>query len=245
MNIEYLDKNQLLIRNIVVDYSTNQTILEPIQGVSSVKITIAETSDGKASKNVRLSVRGCFGIQPQSTTTVRPRIATTTSTPCHNLNLMSNKPVATQVIAYIAGTNPISSSIFDYFNSSTSISYAKTSPTFIIVFKSNIYVELKSILITNNQTNVQKYKIDLIDHDQTILQTMVIDNQQNPSNVQFDVPIAALQITYLETVDGQTPRNIILNIDGCFGINLGVTTEATTTKRPVILTTRTNNFILF
>lgn len=131
---------------------------------------------------------------------------------------MSNQPVAHQVIAHIAGTNPISSSIFDYFNSSTSIAYAKSSPTFIIVFKRNIYVELKSISILNEQTNVRKYQIDFIDHDQTILQTIIIDKQQNQSKLNFDMPIGALQIKYLET------------IDGCFGINLDILPETTTTK---------------
>jgi len=235
IKIEYLDKNQLLINKILIDYSNNQTIIEPIQDVGSIKITIEETFDKKSPKNIRLSIRGCFGIQPPSTTTtIRPTISTTTPTPCHNLNLMSNKNIAKKVIAYISGTNPISSSIFDYFNSSTSISYTTSSPIFIIVFKSNIYVELKSILITNQQTNIRKYKIDLIDYDRTILQTIIIDNQQKQSNVNFQVPIGALQITYLETTDGQTPRNIILNIDGCFGITPEITT---TTQPPPILTT--------
>ena len=127
-----------------MDYSNNQTAIEPIEGVGSVKITIIETSDKKPARNIRLSIRGCFGLQPQSTTTVAPRTSTTPSTLCHHLNLMSNQPVAHQVIAHIGGTNPISSS--------TSIAYAKSSPTFIIVFKRNIYVELKSISILNEQT---------------------------------------------------------------------------------------------
>lgn len=149
---------------------------------------------------------------------------------------MSNKPVATQVIAYIAGTNPISSSsIFDYFNSSTSITYTTSSPTFIIVFKWNIYVELKSILITNQQTNIRKYKIDLIDYDRTILQTIIVDNNQ--SNLNMYTSINAIQITYLETTDGQPPRNILLNISGCFAINPEITTSTTTTQRPSIITT--------
>jgi hypothetical protein len=160
---------------------------------------------------------------------------------------MTNKLVVSKVVAYIAGTTPISSSVFDYFNSSTSISYTNSSPTFIIVFKSNIYVELKSISITNKQTNVRKYMIDLIDTDQTILQTIIIDKQSKQLNVSFYVPVAALQITYLETTDGQTPQNISLSIDGCFGIDLSppkkVTTEITTTQRPLKLTTRKYRFI--
>jgi hypothetical protein len=162
---------------------------------------------------------------------------------------MSNKPASTKAIAYIAGTNPVTSSILDYFNSSTSISYTKSRPTFIIVFKSNIYVELKSILITDQETNVRKYKIDLIDTDRTILQTITIDRQKKHSDINFYVPIAAIQITYLETTDGQSPRNIVLNIDGCFGINLSPptkeTTEMTTTRRPPKLTTRKYKFICF
>lgn len=78
IKIEYLDKNQLLIRKIFVDYSNKQTIMEPVQDVGSVKITIEETYDKKPAKHVRLSIRGCFGIQTHSTTTGRPGIATTT-----------------------------------------------------------------------------------------------------------------------------------------------------------------------
>jgi hypothetical protein len=80
IQIEYLDKNQLLIRKIFIDYSNNQTIIEPIENVGSIKITIQETFDKKSAKNVRLSIRGCFGIQPSSTTTtIQPTISTTPS----------------------------------------------------------------------------------------------------------------------------------------------------------------------
>ncbi len=69
-----------------------------------------------------------------------------------------------------------------------------------------------------NRQNVRKYQIDFIDHDETILQTIIIDKQQNQSKLNFDMPIGALQIKYLET------------IDGCFGINLDILPETTTTK---------------
>jgi hypothetical protein len=78
IKIEYLDKNHLLIQKIFVDYSNKQTIMEPVQDVGSIKITIEETYDKKSAKKVRLSIRGCFGIQPPSTTTKRPGISTTT-----------------------------------------------------------------------------------------------------------------------------------------------------------------------
>lgn len=236
LRIEYLDENHLLIRNLTIDYSTNQLSNAPVIGVGSIKFTIEETFDGKSAKNIRLSIRGCFGIEPVSTTTtVRPTIPIT-STPCHNVNLMSNKHVATQAVAYIAGTNPSSSSISDYFDGQTLISYSTNSPTFIIVFKNNIYVDLKSISLIDNDTNVRLYQIDLIDFDQTILQTILVDRQQNQSNLHFDFPIGALKITYLQTIDGQTPKNILLNIDGCFGINLGATTKPPTSTRPPIVT---------
>ena len=78
IKIEYLDENQLLIRKILVDYSIHPTMIEPIHDVGSIKITIEETYDGKSPKNVHLSIRGCFGIQPPSTTTGPPKISTTT-----------------------------------------------------------------------------------------------------------------------------------------------------------------------
>jgi hypothetical protein len=91
IKIEYLDKNQLVIRKLFVDYSTKQTIMEPVQDVGSVKITIVETYDKKSAKHVRLSVRGCFGIQPRSTTTGRPRIsAITPSNTLKNISFIFN-----------------------------------------------------------------------------------------------------------------------------------------------------------
>ena len=238
IEIDYLDENQLLIRQTFINYSKEQTPIEPIAGVSSLKFTIIETVDGKPATNIRLSVRGCFGRQPSTTTTTTPSppsISTTPGTPCHHLDLMSDRSVARQTIAFVAGTNPISSSIFDYFNTSTSVSYATVSATFLIIFKRNIYVELKSISITNSQTNVLKYQIDLIDHDQTILQSIVIDNS---STTNFDISIGALQITYLETTDGQPARNILLSIDGCFAINPEISEETTTTTSPPVTTMR-------
>ena len=156
--------------------------------------------------------------------------------------MLSNRHVATQVIKYIAGTNSIFSSILDYLNSTASISYSKSYPTFIIVFKSNIYVDLKSISIINKETNVREYKIDLIDHDRTILQTVNIDTQQKQPTINFHAPISALQITYLTTIDDKAPRNIRLSIDGCFGFNPSPsTTESAqtvlTTPQPPLLTT--------
>lgn len=157
---------------------------------------------------------------------------------------MSNKPATNKIIAHIAGTNPKSSSIFDYFHSSKSISYSVSNPTLVIVFKSNIYVELKSIAITNNATNVLEYKIDLIDYDRTILQTIMMSKQSQQPNISFYVPIGALQITYLKTIDGQSPRNIKLSIDGCFGINPFpvISTAPTTTLKT---TTRKCRFIYY
>ena len=240
IEIHYLDENHLLLQQILIDYSKELNSIEPIEGVSSLKITIIETIDGQPAKNIGLFVRGCFGRYPQTTTTTPspPMISTTPGTPCHHLNLMSNRSTARQVIAYVAGTNPKSSSIFDYFNPSTSISYGNSSATLIIVFKRNVYAELKSISITNTKTNVKTYQIDLIDHDQTILQSYIIET--NSSKAVFDIPIGALQITYLQTTDGQPPSNIILNIDGCFGINPNIPAEetTTTTQPPSLITTR-------
>lgn len=81
IKIEYLDKNQILLRELSVDYSQEQKLMEPIQNVSAIKITIEETYDGKPAKNIRLSVKGCFAIslRPTTITTIKPMISTTTS----------------------------------------------------------------------------------------------------------------------------------------------------------------------
>lgn len=91
IKIEYLDENQLLIQKLLIDYSTNQKLIEPIQGVSSIKITIQETFDGKPANNIRFSIRGCFGIQPPPrTTTARPGISSTTPSKVSQINLLNN-----------------------------------------------------------------------------------------------------------------------------------------------------------
>ena len=79
LRIDYLDDNQLLIRTFHLDYSTNQTRLQPMDDINAVKITVEETFDGKAAENVRLTVQGCFGIQRSTATTTQP--TTSTSTP--------------------------------------------------------------------------------------------------------------------------------------------------------------------
>lgn len=239
VEIKYLDENHLLLRQIFIDYSKESTPIQPIEGVSSIKVTIIDTTNGQPVKNVRLFARGCFGRYPQTTTTTPspPMISTTPGTPCRHLDLMSNRSTARQIIAYIAGTNPISSSIFDYFNSSTPISYDNSSAKLVIVFKKNVYAELKSISVTGIKANLKTYQIDLINHDQTILETRIIGN--NSLQAIFDTPIGALQITYLETTDGQPLSNILLNIDGCFGINPNIPSEeiTTTTQPPAITST--------
>jgi hypothetical protein len=255
IRVDYIDENQLLIRTQSIDYSTNQTRTMPVEDVSALKITIEETYDGRAAENVRLTVRGCFGIRRRSATSSTVSTTTTTATttpskktqrsflrdyrshafrlaPCHHINLMSNRTLAAKIVAYVAGTNPISSSIFDYFQSSTMVSYNETRPTLIVLFKSNIYVDLKSISLTNNQSNVREYQIDLFDQNRTIVQTIVFNQQLKQSIDDYHVPISALQITYLNTIDGQSPRNIQLNIVGCFGIDPSMPIE-TTTSRPI------------
>ena len=67
------------MRKIFIDYSNNQTIIEPIQNIGSIKITIEETYDGKSAKNSssfnkRLVL--VFNLLQQQQ--VQPQISTTT-----------------------------------------------------------------------------------------------------------------------------------------------------------------------
>ena len=243
MRIDYLDANQLRVREVTIDYSSNRTETEPIQDIAAIRFTIEETYDGQPAENVRLSVRGCFGIPPPSTTTGIPTgVSSTTPAPCQHMDLMADRSKAKKIIGYFSGTNPRSSSIFDYFNASTPISYAEARPTLIIVFKADIYAELKSITITSKDSNVRKYQIDVLDSDRAILQTTFVDTQQKPSVTDFYAPAAGVQITYLTTTDGQTPRNVVLSIDGCFGIRPSSEEESspapwTTTPGTILSTT--------
>jgi hypothetical protein len=154
--------------------------------------------------------------------------------------MMASKALATQAIAYVTGTTPTSSSILDYFNRSTSISYDQDRPVVLLIFRSDVFVELKSILLRRNYGNVRQYQIDLIDDDQNIVQTLIINRQENHSDVNYVNSIRAIRITYLDTVDGAKPSNIVLSINACVAVAPSSTTEAmtsSTSTTPAITTT--------
>ena len=131
---------------------------------------------------------------------------------------MMNKVDAPILIDSVTGTLP-TTQLQDYFNTSSTISYnVQTSPiTFLLILKSTVYAELQSIALINSQSNVKRFRVELIDDDKSVIQT--IDSNENLT-VQglTEVGIAAIRITYLETNDNQPPRNIRLAIRGCFGV---------------------------
>ena len=151
---------------------------------------------------------------------------------CREIDMM-NKVDSVILIDSITGTLPITE-LQDYFNTTSSISYtAQASPiTFLIILKSTVYAELQSIALVDSQTNVQRFRVDLIDDYQSIVQT-IESNENLTIQGLTEVGIAAIRITYLETKDNQPPKNIRLAIRGCFGVlpKRRQTTPAITSKK--------------
>lgn len=131
---------------------------------------------------------------------------------------MMNKVDAPILVDSVTGTLP-TTELRDYFNTTSTISYdTQTSPiTFLILLKSTVYAELQSIDLINSETNVKRFRVDLMDDDKSIVQT-IESNENLTVQGLTEVGIAAIRITYLETTDKQPPRNIRLAIRGCFGV---------------------------
>ena len=241
-HLDYLDENQLVMRTFHIDYSTNESFVSPMKGIRAIRLTF----DEQPVENIRLTVRGCFGIRPVLSTTTSVSV-TTSPTPCHSVDLMSNESIVKKVVAFVAGTTPSNGSIFDFFNTSKTISFETNRSNFLVVFKRNIFAQLKSISIIGNETNVRRYQIDLINNDQTILKSLIIDRQN--SNEKFDElpsPIFAFEIKVLETIDDRPVKNVRLIVEGCFAIDRSAqvtppnVVESTTRKATTLPPTRCN-----
>lgn len=157
-----------------------------------------------------------------------------------------NKLDSTILIDSITGTLPSTKQLTDYFNQTSFISYdtQKLPITFLIILKSTVYAEIQSISLISSLTNVKRFQIDLLDDYKSIVQTLQSNDNLTIEGL-TEVGIAAIQITYLETKDNQSPKNIRLAIKGCFGIlpkRRKTTTPAirTTTKAPRTTTRRKN-----
>lgn len=161
---------------------------------------------------------------------------------CREIDMM-NKVDSVILVDSITGTLP-TTELQDYFNTTSSISYTtQTSPiTFLIILKSTVYAELQSIALVDSQTNVKRFRVDLIDDYQSIVQT-VESNENLTIQGLTEVGIAAIRITYLETKDNQPPKNIRLAIRGCFGVlpkrrRTTPAIKSKTTKKPSRTTKR-------
>ena len=132
-----------------------------------------------------------------------------------------NKIDSSIFVDSITGTLPsqATNKLTDYFNATSLVSYdqQRVPNTFLIIFKRSIAAEIQSISLVSPDSNVQRFRVDLIDDYKSIVQT--VDSNENLTVTGLTtVGIAALQITYLETKDQQAPRNIRLSVRGCFEI---------------------------
>jgi hypothetical protein len=159
---------------------------------------------------------------------------------------MMNAIDARILVDAIGGTLPAETNakLTDYFNETALISYKneKQPIDFLIIFKPTTLVELQSISLVSSKTNVKQFRVDLIDDDKSIVQTLESDTNLTVRGM-TEVGVAAIRITYLETDDQQAPRNIRLSIRGCFVVLSTKTTttsvtETTTTAEPPRIKTK-------
>jgi hypothetical protein len=132
-----------------------------------------------------------------------------------------NKIDSSILIDSIAGTLPVKDTnrLIDYFDETLSISYdeQRTPIEFLLKFKSNVAAEIHAVTLLGRNTNVERFRIELIDNERFIVQT-VESNENLTVNSLTQVGIAAIRITYMKTNDKQAPRNVRLSIRGCFTI---------------------------
>jgi hypothetical protein len=80
--VDLIDDYKSIIQTIDSNENLTADGLTEI-GIAAIQITYLETSDNQPPKNIRLAIRGCFGILPKrrrTTTPPPPQIQSTTTT---------------------------------------------------------------------------------------------------------------------------------------------------------------------
>jgi hypothetical protein len=115
------------------------------------------------------------------------------------------------------------------------VTFSDLQPSIDIIFRSNILISLSSISIISPNTNLKRFRIELLNNENTIQykiesSSMIINLESLPS-----ILLAGIRLTFLETNDHQPPKNILLSIQACveeiFIQTPPTTTPALTTKR--------------
>jgi hypothetical protein len=115
------------------------------------------------------------------------------------------------------------------------VTFTDLHPSIDIIFRSNILIYLNSISIISSNTNVNRFRIELLNNENNIQykiesSSMIINFESLPSII-----LAGIRLTFLQTNDNQPPKNILLSIQACVE---EILIENPPTTTPPVLTTR-------
>ena len=143
-----------------------------------------------------------------------------------------------RVVAGVTSKFPLTKGTLSHIgrNVSDGVTFSDLQPSIDIVFRSNILIYLSTISIISSTTNAKRFQIELLNSEdvaqyQIESSSLTVNFESLPS-----VVLAGIRITFLETTDGQPPKNIILSIEACIEEILIETTPATTTTTPAPIT---------
>lgn len=206
--------------------------------VSSIQITILNTIDDRPARGIILSILGCFSTftppptaAPTTTTTVAPKTTTKPPRKCNRIELMNNSKIIIGITSPSSITQGNLGSI-----GRNSITFSDTQPSIDIVFRSNILIYLSSISIISSNTNLNRFRIELLNNENDV--QYKIESSSTTINLESlpSIILAGIRLTFLQTNDSQPPKNIRLSIQACVEEILISTPSPTTTPAS---TTRT------
>ncbi len=110
------------------------------------------------------------------------------------------------------------------------VTFSDLHPSIDLLFRSNILIYLNSISIISTNTNLNRFRIELLNNENNIQyqiesSSMTVNLESLPAIV-----LAGIRLTFLQTKDKQPPKNILLSIQACVEEIL-ITTPPTTTPR--------------
>ena len=158
--IDLFDFNNNLLFSNQTNYpqTTIQIPLTSIKNplfVSTIQITILSTIDGRPARGIILSIVGCYSTFP--------RIPTTTTKPprkCHRLELMNNSTI----IIGVTSKSRLTKGNLGHLGrrDGESVTFSDLQPSVNLIFRTNILIYLNSISIISSTTNVNRFRIELL-----------------------------------------------------------------------------------
>ncbi len=234
LNNNLLFSNQTNYPEKTIQIPTNNLLF-----ISTIQITILNTIDDRSARGVILSIIGCFSKFPRlstttttttTTTTVAPKTTTKQPRECNRLELMNNSNIIIGITSQSSLTHGNLGSI-----GRNNVTFSDLQPSIDIIFRSNILIYLNSISIISLNTNLNRFRVELLNNENNIQykiesSSMKINFESLPSII-----LAGIRLTFLQTNDHQPPKNILLSIQACIEEiliqTLPTTTPALTTNR--------------